>query len=205
MALEARFFPEIEAALRKMNLGGARVDDVKQSLRGQMFVGTPETPPRIVDYSGRGDLGAWLRVTATRSALKVLRKEQREIPAEDDAIFAAASSSSDPELAYVKEVYRAQFRTAFQEALDSLDDRDKNVLRQHVVDRLSIDEIGALYHVHRATSARWLDKARELLLTRTRQRFMNGAKITPRECDSIMRLCQSQLDMTIRRRLDAAR
>ena len=201
-ALEARFFPDIVAALGKMNLGGARIDDVKQGLRRQMFVGEPGAPPRIVEYTGRGDLRGWLRVTAVRAALKIIRKEKRETSMEDEALFAASSSSADPELLYVKEVYRAQFKTAFQEALDSLDDREKNLLRQHVVDGLSIDEIGALYQVHRATAARWLGRAKESLLTRTRHHFMTRARISAHECDSIMRLCHSQLDMTIRRRLE---
>jgi DNA-directed RNA polymerase specialized sigma24 family protein len=33
---------------------------------------------RIVDYAGRGELAAWLRVSATRKALKSLRKVDRE-------------------------------------------------------------------------------------------------------------------------------
>lgn len=201
-ALEGRYFPDIVAALGKMNLGGARVDDVKQGLRRQMFVGEPGVLPRIAEYTGRGDLRGWLRVTAVRAALKVIRKEKREVLVEDEQLFAASASVADPELLYVKEVYRAEFKIAFQEALESLEDREKNLLRQHVVDALSIDEIGALYQVHRATAARWLGKAKETLLARTRQRFMARAKINGDECDSIMRLVHSQLDMTIRRRLE---
>jgi RNA polymerase sigma-70 factor, ECF subfamily len=203
-ALETRYFPEIEGALAKMNLGGARVDDVKQGLRRQMFVGEDGVPPRIAEYTGRGDLRGWLRVTAVRAALKLIRKEKREVLVEDEQLFVASTSAADPELLYVKEVYRAEFKIAFQEALESLEDREKNLLRQHVVDALSIDEIGALYQVHRATAARWLGKAKETLLSRTRQRFMARAKINGDECDSIMRLVHSQLDMTIRRRLEDA-
>lgn len=204
-ALERRYFPEIDAALGKMNLGSARVEDVKQGLRRQMFVGEGGVPPRITEYTGRGDLRGWLRVTAVRAALKVIRKEKREVLVEDEQLFAASASAADPELLYVKEVYRAEFKVAFQEALESLEDREKNLLRQHVVDTLSIDEIGALYQVHRATAARWLGKAKETLLARTRQRFMARAKISGEECDSIMRLVHSQLDMTIRRRLEDVR
>lgn len=203
-ALHSRFFPEVEAAVSRMRLPGGKVDDVKQVVSRTLFVGDEITPPQIAQYSGRGDLRGWLRVTAVRAALKIIRKDKRELLVEDDALFEAHSAeaaAADPEMMYVKEVYRAAFKGAFQEALDSLTDREKVLLRQHVVDDLSIDQLGALYQVHRATAARWVQSAREALLTRTRKRFMSNAKVSATECDSIMRLVRSQLDVTIRRRL----
>jgi RNA polymerase sigma-70 factor, ECF subfamily len=204
VAVEARYFPPIDAALARMKLASGAVDDVKQGLRRLLFVGDEVSPPRITEYTGRGELRGWLRVTAVRAALKLLKKDKRETLVDeiaDDLMRHAASAQGDPELLYVKEVYRAQFRTAFQAALESLSDREKNLLRQHVVDDLSIDELGALYQVHRATAARWLTSAREALLTRTRAEFMQHAHISRDECDSILRMVQSQLDVTIRRRL----
>jgi RNA polymerase sigma-70 factor (ECF subfamily) len=204
LAIEARYFPPIDAALARMRLAPAAIDDVKQGLRRLLFVGDEVAPPRIAEYTGRGELRGWLRVTAVRAALKLVKKDKRETLVDeiaDDMMRHAATAQADPELLYVKEVYRAQFRTAFQAALESLSDRDKNLLRQHVVDDLSIDELGALYQVHRATAARWLTSARESLLTRTRTEFMQNARISRDECDSILRMVQSQLDVTIRRRL----
>jgi transposase len=37
-------------------------------------------------------------------------------------------------------------------------------LRYHHVDGLNIDEIGAIYRVHRVTAFRWLEKAKEQLV-----------------------------------------
>ena len=202
--IEARYFGDVDAALRKMNLPNAKIDDVKQSIRRQLFVGEDGQPPRIAPSNGRGELRGWLRVTAVRGALKVIRKEKRETVASDDAIFEAGTSGADPELAYIKEVFRDKFRAAFQAALDGLDDRDKTLLRQHVVDGLSIDDLAALHQVHRATAARWLAKGKETLLERTRKTFMQHARISRGECDSILRMVQSQLDQTIRRRLEGS-
>lgn len=202
--LEARYFPDVEAALGRMRLPGG-TEDVKQVLRLQLLVGDGATPGKIADYAGRGDLRAWLRVTAVRAALKVLRKEKGDARLEDEALLQAAEPPGqglgDPELGYIKEVYRAAFRRAFQEALDALPDRDKNLLRQQVVDGLGIDDLCVLYQVHRATVARWIQKAREDLLSGTRKRFMTQVKVSRDECESILRLVQSQLDGTIRRRL----
>lgn len=203
-AVEARYFADVDAALGKMGLGADRIGEVKQGLRRVLFVGDPTAgvAPRITEYKGSGDLRAWLRVTAMRAALKLLRKENRETPT-DDALLEARAQTDDPELGYMKAAYRAAFKTAFQEALDSLDAKERTLLKQQIVDGLSIDELGALYQVHRATAARWVQSAREKLLGRTRRTFMLNARISSDECESIMRLVRSQLDVSLHRRLGA--
>jgi RNA polymerase sigma-70 factor, ECF subfamily len=203
-AVEARYFPDVDIALGKMGLSADRINDVKQSLRRVLFVGDPAAgvAPRITEYRGSGDLRAWLRVTAMRAALKLLRKENRETPT-DDALLEARAHEDDPELAYMKAAYRASFKIAFQEALESLHARERTLLKQQIVDGLGIDELGALYQVHRATAARWVQSAREKLLTRTRRAFMLNARISSDECESIMRMVRSQLDVSLHRRLGA--
>lgn len=200
--VEARYFPDVDAALRKMGLSADRIGEVKQGLRRVLFVGDPDAgaAPRITEYRGTGDLRAWLRVTAMRAALKLLRKEDRETPT-DDALLEARAQQDDPELAYMKAAYRAAFKAAFQEALESLHARERTLLKQQIVDGLGIDELGALYQVHRATAARWVQSAREKLLSRTRRTFMLNARISSDECESIMRMVRSQLDMSLQRRL----
>jgi RNA polymerase sigma-70 factor (ECF subfamily) len=200
--VESRYFPDVDVALGRMGLSADRVSEVKQGLRRLLFVGDPDagTAPRITEYRGTGDLRAWLRVTAMRAALKLLRKDNREMPT-DDALLEARAEQDDPELAYMKAAYRASFKTAFQEALDSLLPRERTLLKQQLVDGLGIDELGALYRVHRATAARWLQSAREKLLSRTRRTFMLNARLSSDECESIMRMVRSQLDMSLHRRL----
>ncbi len=200
--VEARYLPDVDAALGKMGLSQDRIAEVKQGLRRLLFVGDAESPPRIGEYRGSGDLRAWMRVTAMRAALKLIRKESRETSS-DDALLAVRAPEDDPELAYMKAAYRAAFRTAFQEALESLQARERTLLKQQIVDGLGIDELGALYEVHRATAARWVAAAREKLLSRTRRTFMLRARISSDECESIMRLVRSQLDVSLHRRLAA--
>jgi len=200
--IEARYLPDVHAALGKMGLGHDRITEVKQRLRHLLFTGDAESPPRIGDYRGSGDLRAWMRVTAMRAALKLLRKDGREAGS-DDALLEAHAPDDDPELAYMKAAYRAAFKTAFQEALESLQPRERTLLKQQIVDGLGIDELGALYSVHRATAARWVAAAREKLLMRTRRAFMLNARISSDECESIMRMVRSQLDVSLHRRLAA--
>jgi RNA polymerase sigma-70 factor (ECF subfamily) len=202
--VEAELFPNIRIALRRMSLSPPEVEDVMQTFRTELFVRNGERPPRIVDYEGRGPLVAWLRVGATRLALRLRQKTRREVPSEDDALLASCASGDDPELAFVKESCRADFRAAFQQALNSLTDRDRTLLRMKTVDELSVDEIGAVFQVHRATAARWVAKAETTLVGRTRTELMRRARVTREECDSMIRLVQSQLGATLRRRILAA-
>jgi RNA polymerase sigma-70 factor (ECF subfamily) len=199
-AFERRYMPEVERAISRFRLHAQDSADVMQALREQLLVGRSGDAPRIAEYSGRGDLSGWLRVTAVRAALKKLRGKKPEVDA-DDALLAARSMQDDPELSYMKELYRRTFRQAFAAALASLDAREKNLLRQHVVDGLTVDELGPLYNVHRATAARWVQRAKERLLEETRKQFMARARISARECESVLRMVRSRIDVTLGRLL----
>lgn len=198
--VEARYLPDVDGVLGKMGLSRDNIGEVKQRLRNVLFVGDETAPPRIGDYRGIGDLRAWLRVSAMRSALKLLRKGAKETSA-DDAVLQMRAEADDPELAYMKASYRSAFKGAFQEALESLLPRERTLLKQQIVDGLGIDELGTLYDVHRATAARWLQAAREKLLNRTRRAFVVRTGIAVDECESIMRMVRSQLDLSLHRRL----
>jgi RNA polymerase sigma-70 factor (ECF subfamily) len=128
----------------------------------------------------------------------VVRKERHEVAVEDEAL-AALPAAGDVELEFIKRQYRAGFKRAFLEALSSLESREQNLLRQHFLDDLSIDQLGALYRVHRSTVARWIGKAQEVLLTRTKRALMKQMKVSRSECDSIVRIAQSQLHITLRK------
>lgn len=192
-ALEARHFGEIDRTLIRRRLPAASIAEVKQILREKLFV---TRPPRILDYAGRGDLGAWLRVTAVRQALKILRSEHRERPASDERLLDGPALGDDPELALMKGASSAAFAQAFQQALAALAPREQNLLRQHFLDGLTLDELATLHRVHRATCARWLAQARESVVAATRERL--GAQSTG-EYESILRLVRSRFEVSVRR------
>ena len=95
--------------------------------------------------------------------------------------------ADDPELMVMQAQAKEQFNAAFKAAVASLAERERNRLRQSCLDGLSIDELGALYKVHRATAARWLTKATEALLARTRANLMVDLAMTPALCESFIR------------------
>jgi RNA polymerase sigma-70 factor (ECF subfamily) len=103
----------------------------------------------------------------------------------------------DPELAYFKQHYGAQFRAAFRAAVASLTARERNLLRYSVTDGFGIDQIAAIYHVHRATAARQLRHARRALADATRQRLRVALGVGDRELDSILRVLMSMTDAAL--------
>ena len=199
--VEARYFADLDRALARFEGGAALVDEVKQRLRDKLFVGDGSAP-RISSYTGRGDLGRWIRVAATREAIGILRKGKREIPMEESALAQVlAEGEGDLELAYLKRLYAAEFKSAFQRAITELAPKERTILKYHVLDGLNIDRIGAIHGVHRATVARWIADIRDTLLIRTREILMGQIDVNRAEFESIMRLIQSQLDVSLSRLL----
>ena len=191
---EARYAPEITGALRRsFELGLAQ--DAELRVRERLFLVAEHEAPRLASYAGRGDLRTWLRATTVRMAIDVMRA-RREVPVAPDSL-GDLGEVADPLLASLKLRYRDEFKIAFGEAASALTDRERTLLRYRFLDDLSIDEIGALYRVHRATVARWIAAIREGLFEATRARLMSRFGISDTEADSVLRLIDSQLDISI--------
>jgi len=197
---ESHTFGEIDAAAASLRAPDSDVEEVKQIVRTQLFVAQGQRSPVVADYAGRGSLRGWVRVIATRELLRMRRKARKEIPLEEH-ILHDLETQGDPEIDRLKQAYRGQVASALREAIDLLDVRDRLLLRYQICDHLSIDAIGAIYQVHRATAARWLSKAREALVDLTKERLAILLSLDPGDTDSILRLVQSQLDVSLERRL----
>jgi RNA polymerase sigma-70 factor (ECF subfamily) len=195
-AFEAHVAASLGHALGRMHLSPTAAEELRQSLREQLFVGSGGGPPLIRSYSGRGQLRAWLRIIAARTAGRMIDRNNRELLLTNSVLGGLAPTTPDPELDHLKATYRGEFAEAFQGALASLTARERNLLAQHYLDGLSIDEIGLIYGVHRATIARWLARARTDLLKRTRSALMRRLRIDRSGFESIMRLIESQLPVS---------
>jgi RNA polymerase sigma-70 factor (ECF subfamily) len=205
-AFDSRFMGEVKLGLARMNVSESQVDEVKQLVRHKLFLGEDGSPGKIAEYSGRGDLRRWVRSIAVRTCLNELRRHKRMLPASDDRMLDDMSSGDDdPELAYMKERYRSQFRDAFVGAIQTLSDREQALLRYHHVDGLNIDEIGAIYRVHRVTAYRWLEKARETLVKNIQKILVAQLEVEMRDYQSILRLIRSQIHLSLVRYLGAGK
>lgn len=201
-AFERRFGSELDIALRQIDLPPAQREEVRQSFQARLLVAPAGAQGTLAKYSGRGSLSGWLRVSITRLALRQAGRGRRERAVSDDLLENLPEAENDPELGYLKDLYRVEFKAAFEVAMERLTTRERNLLRHQFVDRLNIDEIGALYRVHRSTAARWLDKARQSVVDHIRRSMMERLRIQGDEYESIMRLIRSQVDLSITRHLE---
>jgi RNA polymerase sigma-70 factor (ECF subfamily) len=195
---DARYLGEVDHALVRMGLAGNVRDETKQVLRRRFFVEEAGAPPKIVEYSGRGSLRSWVRAAAVRAALRVLRQPKGHVALDSITLRAVAAPAEDLELAYLKRKYGEHFQVALREAFGLLQPRERNVIRHYFGEALSIDEMGVLYNVHRATAARWVGKAGNALVKKTRDILRHRLGASRAEISSILRLLHSQLEATLR-------
>jgi RNA polymerase sigma-70 factor (ECF subfamily) len=206
-AFDREYMREVDIALARMRITAARVADIKQLVRQRLFVGggtagAPTSAGKIAEYGGRGDLRRWVRSVAVRTCLNELRKGKREVLLDDDRLIAQhAMGGDDPEVDYMKRTYSNEFKAAFAEALASLGAREQTLLRYHHVDGLNIDEIGAIYRIHRVTAFRWLEKAKDQLVKTTLETLRTRLKLPSAELDSVLRMIRSQIHLSLVRHL----
>jgi RNA polymerase sigma-70 factor (ECF subfamily) len=188
---EGEFVPALRRALAKLRLDDATIDDVLQALRTSLFL----EPRAIRTYRGQGDLRGFLRISAVRLALR--DRQGNRTRAAEDALADEIAPGDDPELGYLKALYRPAFRRAILASIADLPERERTLLRQHVIDGLGIDQLSLVYGVHRATCARWLNGARTTFFEGARHHFLQEVPLRPSEQASLFDLVGSQLDLTL--------
>jgi RNA polymerase sigma-70 factor (ECF subfamily) len=192
----------IERAVASTGASADERADLGQVVRQRLLVAPADgDTPRIATYSARGPLAAWVRVVATREAARMLPRARREVGADDDELAGLIAADDDPEVGYLKRLYRGEFKRAFQVAIEALADRDRLLLRQHLLDGLGIDQLAALHGVHRATTARWIQTARDAVLAGTQRELIRRLRLSRGELASVMRLIRSQVDISLPRLL----
>ena len=199
-ALERRYFPAARAALGRLAQGADFVDEVLQELRAKLFL-APD--PRIASYGARGPLQAWIRVAATRLAIDLLRSnatDPADRPLDEDPIH---DVDLGPEVRLLRQVYQESFRAVLTATLRALSPEDRNLLRRHLVDRLTLQEIALPYGVHQATIARRLAAIRDGIAESVRQglaerhRDQGGGT----SLESLARAIRSEIDFSLSRLL----
>ena len=183
--------------LTQLRPSAAFVDEVRQALREKLLLARDGEPPKIAEYAGTGALaGGWLRVVATRVALDLRRRRQ---PIADAGAAAAAlvDGAASPELGYVRGRYRALFQQCLAESVRALAAEARNLLRMHLVDGVTLEQLGQLFGMSRATTVRRLAAARALIVAAMRERVQAAIPLGDGEFDSLMGQLVSQLDVSL--------
>ncbi|MBI5542623.1 MAG: sigma-70 family RNA polymerase sigma factor [Deltaproteobacteria bacterium] len=199
-ALDREFLSKVRVTLMRSNLQG-HTDDVQQILRQKLLVPREGKPARIADYSGRGSLVPWIRTAAVRAAQDLDRQGKEQVEEPDETLAELPSPALNAEMAFAKARFGRDFKAAFQEAMASLDPKDRSLLRLQYIDGLTPDEIGRIYKTHRVTVWRWLSRCREELAEKTRALLAERLALSESEFGNLMELVHSQLDVSITRLL----
>jgi RNA polymerase sigma-70 factor (ECF subfamily) len=186
----------LRGVLARLAAPGADADDLAQLVRARLLAPDARGHRRVADYAGLGSLRRWVRTAAVRLALNEGRGP-RELAISDEELAARLPDGRDAELSYLKAHYRPAFAVALRESLDALAAADQNLLRQRYVDGLSLEELGSLHGVHRATALRRLERARLALIGDLRARLRERLKLDSGELESLLRLVASRIDVTL--------
>jgi RNA polymerase sigma-70 factor, ECF subfamily len=188
--------PAARHAIQAIDRDDAFVAETLQTIRAHLFVGSE---PRIRQYMGRGPLAGWVSVAATRAALMLRRSRLRlrEDSVDDWTRAMSTLATNDPELELLKRQYADAFATALRDAVASIEPRAMRVLRLGFVEHLSIDEIGRVYGVHRATAARWIQRACEDVFERLRGLLAERLALSHTEIERMNALVRSQLEVSL--------
>lgn len=127
-AFEQRYLAEVPLFLSGVERGPRVVDEVTQLVRERLFVGERS---KILEYSGRGTLGSWVRVVTLRVASNGRRGRgaERHAPLDEANDAPAVLLAVDPELAIIKTRYKGEFNEALRAAFADLSPRDRLVFR----------------------------------------------------------------------------
>ncbi len=196
-AFEEEYGREVAAAWRAVSPRGVAIDEAKQRFREKLFV-SRDGEPAIARYRGRGSLRAWTRITATRLILDLARGTRRERSLGVELLEGHALPG-DPEGDLEKRAYRATFKDSLDAAARELTTRERNLLRYVLLDGLTIDQIAAIYGVHRATVARRLADARESLAAHVRKALRHRLDASDADLDEMLGLLTSKVDLSLDR------
>lgn len=203
LRFDEEFLSRIPEKLRRIDSSESFAGEIVQRTRERLLVAQPGSGDgsgrsRMADYSGRGSLLGWVQVAASRLALNYRRDEKvsRHVDAED---FDLIGATEDPALQLIKQRHQPDFRSAFGDAIAALTDDDRELLRLHFVDGLTLGQIGKLDGVDKSTVSRRLTSVRDVLFADTRRRLEARLGLTHSEFESLMNVIQSQLHLSIER------
>jgi RNA polymerase sigma-70 factor (ECF subfamily) len=195
-AFERRYLAILNQSVGRIALSADQADELRQQMRVTLLLGAQ---PKIGTFRGQGPLGAWVQVCAVRIALKLGAAHDRLTSPDANLLDGLVAQDADQELLAAKSQYRDTFQTALEECFSGLPIRQKTLLRMHFLDGMSIDEMGQVFHVHRATIARWLVAIRRDVLDQICKKISLNLRTSSSEFRSMVRLVHGDVRLSLHR------
>lgn len=193
-AFVERYHAESERHARRV-AGDTEAAELAQDVAVRVLLPGPDgSPPRLSQYTGRGPLGVWLRMTLVRRALNTTRTSGRHMPLEDAPELAR---SHDVERSVVRRRYRKEMGEIFREAAALMTRDERTLLRLHYLDGVTLDELATLYRTSRSTVHRRVEAARAAVMSQISALTAARLGIAPDDRASLIRVFQSDLRETL--------
>lgn len=172
-------------------------DELRQALRARLLVAEAGAAPKITLYKGRGALGAWVRIAATRLALNLHRSVRTPVAGEAEAEAPLAAPQTDPEILYLKARYGEDFREAFDATLASLSARDASLLQLYFIENMTAEALARMYRVSVRTVHRWVVSIRQQILDTLHGRLEKRLQISSSQLESLMYIMRTELHQSL--------
>ncbi len=177
---------------------GEPPDEVAAATLSHLLVSESDRPARILTYSARGPLHAWIHMVAKRNAIQLTRKVVR-YRSDAEEFLENSPLLADPELDLLKFRYAKKFNEALEQALRELPATEANLLYLTGVKRVSLASAATMQQVSVRTVQRRIIAIREKVFEQTREIARAKLDATEEEMSSLLALVQSQLDVTLHR------
>jgi RNA polymerase sigma-70 factor len=182
-------------AARRLSGDHALADEIAQRISERMWLGRDGGEPAIRSYTGEAPLAAWLRIIAYRAGVDLRRDSEAT---GDDELVERLAGATEPHLTMLRATYLAAFKRSVKAAFAALSLHDRDLVRRHYLDGLTLASIAQLHGTHRATTARQLAWIRQRLVDETRRALRD--ELSPcSDLDEVLQLIGSKLEVTLSR------
>jgi RNA polymerase sigma-70 factor (ECF subfamily) len=187
--------PRVRSGLSRAGAVDTELDELVQDALTRVLV--ENGGERLRQYRGQGTFAAFVVTVAMRLFSTRRGKASRETASAE--ALDALPMALDLEKHLARHQNRTHFAEAFRAALDSLDPRQRTLLKLNLVNGSSIDELAPMYRVSRASVARWLAQAREQLRVETLKRLAGATRLERGDLDGLLASLESGFDVSLRR------
>lgn len=187
--LEHEVVAQIPAFVRKHRLEPYELDELTQRARELLLV-----KGKLREYEGRGALGAWLRVLVLRLVSRDARRAREVETLDADTQLAVVAHSPEHQLARAR--WQATFDTALREAFASLTQQQRALFRFQFGEGMTLEQIATVLGLHRATAARHIAAAREVLWSKLLALLSTRLQLPDGEVEALMTEWRSELDLS---------
>jgi RNA polymerase sigma-70 factor (ECF subfamily) len=188
------YLTRIRPLLGPVTLTEDDLTELRQQLRIKLLVGAKA---KIGLYRGQGPLLSWVGACATRTAQNLRRGRFHQALAESCSLEGLVSEEPDAELLLASMQSRTVLSAALRRCLAALPGKEKTLLQMFFVDGLNIDQIGAVFGVHRATIARWIAVIRSKILAEVCRSVSTDLRASRAEVLSLLGLARSEIDIGV--------